>query len=192
MITEEVKVTSDILWKGAIFFALIDVFLITILTRFIKAEDLRKIKWRLIIYMAIFFCLLFGSIVSIIFWDSVYSYVFPVWTRWIIPPVYGLLFSLIGLLFWWIAFRLPSNPVLNFCILGGLWGLISHILAIHRGILDKPPMLQGASPIAALTLATFEFIFYWSICLGFTYLFVILRSALIRGTAQKSDTKTIN
>ena len=192
MIAEHVKVTSDILWKGAIFFVLVDVFLITILTRFIKAEDLRKIKWRLVIYMAIFFCLLFGSIVSIIFWDSVYSYVFPAWIRWIIPPAYGLLFSLVGLFFWWLAFKLPSNPVMNFCILGGFWGLLTHVLAIHRGILDKPPMLQGASPIAALTIATFEFIFYWSICLGFTYLFVNLRSKHLRGSAQKSDTKTIH
>jgi hypothetical protein len=187
-----VKVTSDILWKGAIFFALIDVFLITILIKFIKAEDLRKIKWKLIIYMAIFFCLLFGSIVSIIFWDSVYSHVFPASMRWIIPPAYGLLFSLIGLFFWWLAFKLPSNPVMNFCISGGFWGFLTHILAIHRGILDKPPMLQGASPIAALTLATFEFIFYWSICLGFTYLFVNLRSNHLRGPAQKSNTKTIH
>jgi hypothetical protein len=192
MVVEDVKVTSDILWKGAIFFSLIDVFLIFILIKFVRAEDLRKIKWRLIIYMAIFFCLLFGSIVSIIFWDSVYIYVFPAWIRWIIPPAYGLLFSLIGLFCWWLAFKLPSNPVMNFCILGGFWGLFTHILAIHRGILEKPPMLQGASPIAALTLATFEFIFYWSICLGFTCLFVTLRSKLFRGSTHKSDSKTIN
>jgi hypothetical protein len=65
---------------------------------------------------------------------------------------------------------------MNFCISGGIWGLLTHILAIQRGILEKPPMLQGASPIAALTLATVEFIFYWSICLGFTHLFVKFRS----------------
>jgi hypothetical protein len=175
MIPDNIKVTTEILWKGALFFVLIDTVLVIILTRAIKREDLLRIKWRLIIFMAFFFCLLFGSIVSIIFWDSVYSYVFPIWTRWIIPPLYGVLFSLVGLLFWWLAFRLPFNPIVSFCILGGLWGFTTHVLAIYRGILDKPPMLQGASSISALTIATFEFIFYWSLCLGFTFLFDRLR-----------------
>src|SRR4030042_871156 len=120
-IPDDIKVTTEILWKGAMFFAMIDVILITILTRLIKPNDLLNMKWRLIIFMAIYFC-----------------------------------------------------------ILGGLWGLITHILAIHRGILDKPPMLQGASSISALTIATFEFIFYWSICLGLTFLFQRLGSKLFR------------
>lgn len=183
-IPDDIKVTTEVLWKGAMFFALIDIILITVLTRLIKPKDLFKMKWRLLIFMAIFFCILFGSIVSLIFWDSVYSYVFPSWIRWIIPPSYGVLFSLIGLFFWWLAFKLPANPVLNFCILGGLWGLTTHILAIHRGILDKPPMLQGASSISALTIATFEFIFYWSICLGFTYLIERLVKKLFRREKQ--------
>ena len=37
-----------------------------------------------------------------------FSYVFPSSIRWIIPPSYGVLFSLIGLFFWWLAFKLPS------------------------------------------------------------------------------------
>jgi hypothetical protein len=185
VITDDIKVTTDILWKGAIFFALIDIVLIIILYKLIKPSDLFKMKWRLVILMALFFCMLFGAIVSIVFWDSVYSYVFPSWMRWIIPPVYGVVFALIGLFFWWLAFRLPSNPVVNFCILGGFWGLTTHILAILRGILEKPPMLQGTSSISALTIATFEFIFYWSICLGFTYLFEHLRSKLLRKNIEK-------
>ncbi len=183
-IPDDIKVTNEILWKGAMFFALIDVILITILTRLVKPKDLFNMKWRLIIFMAIFFCILFGSIVSIIFWDSVYSYVFPSWVRWIIPPSYGLLFSLIGLFFWWLAFHLPTNPVMNFCILGGFWGFLTHILAIQRGILEKPPMLQGTSSISALTIATFEFIFYWSICLGFTFLIEHLRSKFFKNANQ--------
>jgi hypothetical protein len=184
-IPDDIKVTTEVLWKGAIFFALIDSMLITVVTRFIKPVDLFKMKWRLIIFMAVFFCILFGLVMSLIFWDSVYSYVFPSWIRWIIPPSYGVLFSLVGLFFWWLAFKLPTNPVLNFCILGGLWGLTTHILAIHRGILDKPPMLQGASSISALTIATFEFIFYWSICVGFTYLIERLRTRLFRRVKNK-------
>jgi len=183
---DDIKVTSEVLWKGALFFALIDILLITVLIRFIKPKDLYMMKWKLIIFMAVFFCILFGSIVSLIFWDSVYSYVFPSWLRWIIPPLYGILFSLVGLFFWWLAFKLRSNQVLIFCILGGLWGFTTHILAIYRGILEKPPMLQGTSSISALTVATFEFIFYWSICVGFTYIIENLGIRLFRREKKKA------
>jgi len=170
ILSSEIKVTTEILWRGAVIFAFIDVILVTVMTRLIRPSDLKKMKWRLVTMMAVFFCVLFGAVASYIFWDSVYSYVFPAWARWIIPPSYGILFAVIGLLFWWLAFRIPGNAVMNFCILGGLWGIVSHIWAIHRGILEKPPMLQGASPIAAVTIAAFEFIIYWCICLGLTAL----------------------
>jgi hypothetical protein len=171
MITSnEIKVTSEILWRGAVFFALIDIVFVTVLTKLVKPDDLYRMKWKLVIFMAFFFCLLFGILVSIVFWDSVYSYVFPVWARWIIPPSYGLLFSSVGLLFWWLAFRIPTNRVMNFCLLGGLWGMTTHIWAIHRGILEKPPMLQGAGSIPAIVIAIFEFIFYWCVCLSITSL----------------------
>ncbi len=165
---EEIKVTTAILLKGALIFVLIDIVIVSILARLVKPEELFRMKWKLIIIMAVFFTALFGTLVSIVFWDSVYSYVFPARARWIIPPVYGLMFSLVGLFFWWLSFRLPSNPVINFCLLGGLWGILSHFIAIQRGLLEKPPMLIGASPAAAMTIAAFEFIFYWCACLVIT------------------------
>jgi hypothetical protein len=165
----EVKVTTEILLKGALFFALIDAAFITMVTRLIRPADFHKMKWRLVVVMAVFFCALFGVLVSYVFWDSVYSYVFPIWARWIIPPVYGLLFASYGLTVWWLSFRLRTNAVMNFCFFGGLWGIITHILAIYRGILEKPPMLQGTDPIAAVLVATFEFIFYWCVCLSLTF-----------------------
>jgi hypothetical protein len=179
---DDLKVTTEILWQAAIYFAVIDIILITILHRIIKPKDLLEMKWVLMIVMALFFFLLFGSIVSVIFWDSVYSYVFPSWARWIIPPVYGICFSLVGLLFRWLAFRLHTNPVITFCLLGGLWGFLTHLLAIQRGILQKPPMLQGSGSISALTIATVEFIFYWSICLGFAFLIIRLKNKLSHRT----------
>ena len=168
--TTEVKVTTEILWKGALFFTLTDVIFVLILIRLIKPADFYKMKWRLVVFMAIFFCALFGLVASYIFWDSVYCYVFPAWSRWIIPPVYGLLFASYGLLVWWLSFRLRTNAVMNFCLFGGLWGIITHILAIFNGILEKPPMLQFADPVAAVVLAAFEFIFYWCVCLSVTFL----------------------
>ena len=174
--SNDLKVTSEILWRGALFFAVIDLVFVSIIIKIVKPSDLFKMKWTLVIVLALFFTFLFGFITSFLFWDSVYSYVFPYWARWIIPPLYGLLFSMAGLFFWWIASRCPASQVTIFCLLGGLWGVITHILAIHRGILDKPPMLTGASPMAALTIAAFEFIFYWCICLTISRLILYLRS----------------
>jgi hypothetical protein len=167
----ELKVTTDILWKGALLFAMMDVLFVVILMSGIKPDDFRKMKRSLLSGMGIFFFLLFGILLSIVFWDSVYSYVFPVWARWIIPPCYAVLFVAYGLFAWWLSLRLPTNTVLNFCILGGLWGILTHVLAIYRGILDKPPMLHDADPLAALVLAAFEFVFYWCVCLGLTLVF---------------------
>ncbi len=173
--SNDIKVTSEILWRGALLFALIDLVFVSILNKIVKPAELFIMKWKLAIVLALFFFFLFGFIVSFLFWDSVYSYVFPSWARWIIPPFYGLLFSIAGLFFWWIASRSPTSQVIIFCLLGGLWGVITHILAIHRGILDKPPMLIGASPVAALTIAAFEFIFYWCVCLTITRIILNLR-----------------
>jgi hypothetical protein len=173
--SNDLKVTSEILWRGALLFAVIDLVFVPILIKIVKPAEFFKMKWHLVIIMALFFFFLFGFIVSFIFWDSVYSYVFPSWARWIIPPLYGLLFSMAGLFFWWIGSCSPKGQVIIFCLLGGLWGVLTHILAISRGILDKPPMLIGASPVAALTIAAFEFIFYWCICLTITRLILHLR-----------------
>ena len=166
----EIKVTTEVLWRGALLFVIIDAVFVPVLIRLVKPAEFLKMKWRLASTMGIFFCALFGIVASTIFWDSVYSYVFPLWSRWIIPPVYGLLFASYGLLVWKISTKLPANSIFNFILFGGLWGIITHIWAVYRGIVEKPPMLQGASPIAAVVIAAFEFIFYWCVCISLAYI----------------------
>lgn len=172
----DLKVTTEILWKGALAFALIDILMVSVLTRTVSTDIFRRLNFHLPLFMALFFSLLFGIVVSMIFWDTVYGYLFPAIARWIIPPAYGILFAFVGILFYRLSLYLHFKPVLVFCLLGGLWGFLTHLLAIHRGVLEKPPMLRGTSPAAALTLTTFEFIFYWSACLGITYLIYLVSS----------------
>jgi hypothetical protein len=166
----ELKITNEILIKGAFIFAAADIIYVTLLIRIIKPDNFVNMKWRLTSVMGAFFFVLFGTIVSYIFWDSVYSFVFPFWFRWIIPPAYALLFALYGLLVWWLSVKTGKKMVLYFCLFGGLFGILTHTFAIFRGILEKPPMLTGANPYAALLIATFEFIFYWCVCLTIAYL----------------------
>lgn len=165
MVPPDIKVTSEILWQGAAIFALLDSALVYLLVRRRTAAEFRNLKWTLVITTAVFWCLIWLSM-SGLFWDPVYSYVFPVWARWFIPPVYGVLFGCVGLLFWWLALRARGNATLNFILLGGVWGSVTHLWAISRGILEKPPMLQGVSPVSAIVLPFFEFVFYWCAIVG--------------------------
>jgi hypothetical protein len=163
-----VKVTTEILWRAAVLFALFDTVLVAYLARFIQPQLFRELRWPVTAVTGILWFLIWLIMVSV-FWEPVYHYVFPSWSRWIIPPVYGVFFALAGLLFWWLASRLPGNPVVSLCLLGGLWGTITHIWAIHRGILDKPPLLQEAGSAAVSIMPFFEFVFYWCIILGVAF-----------------------
>lgn len=178
----EVKVTSEVLWRGAVIFLLLDSGLVSLLVQRTKASVFRQCKWTLVSTTIIFWGLMWTAMM-LFFWEPVYQYVFPEWSRWLIPPVYALFFGFVGLLFWWLGLRLPGNPVVGFLLLGGLWGSLTHVWAISRGILDKPPMLQGASPWAAIILPFFEFVFYWCIIVGVST-FVHSRLLAVRTTPK--------
>ena len=161
----ELKVTPEALWKAAVVFALVDTMWVSVLARRITSDEFRRLRWILTATTGGFWGLVW-LVMAALFWTPVYHYVFPEWMRWLIPPIYGLGFGALGWLFHRLAGRLPGRPVLSFCALGGLWGMLSHLWAIHRGILEKPPMLQGVSPVAAAIMPIFEFIFYWCVILS--------------------------
>ena len=166
----DVKVTTEILWKAALIFAPIDAVFVSILAWRIDDTAFRSCKRTLIATTTIFWFAMWLVMMSGLFWESVYHYVFPAWARWFIPPLYGLLFGGVAWLFWHLALRIPGRAVVNYCLLGGLWGALTHMWAISRGILDKPPMLQGASPVATVVFPIFEFILYWCITVSATFL----------------------
>lgn len=129
----------------------------------IRPERFRQLKWALVVAAVIFWSTLWAWVLWS-FWDCCYSYVFPGSARWLIPPAYGALFGGSGLALWWLALRLPGNPVASFCVLGGLLSLPGHLWAIYgQWILEKVPLLQAVSPSSALVFGVPEFIFYWSI-----------------------------
>jgi hypothetical protein len=99
----DIKITTELLYKGALIFALMDAIYVPLLARGANKETFRKLKWTLVI-------------ATVFVWYGIWS--------WAI-------------------------------------GSLTHIWAVHRGIVTKPPMLQGASPLAAVVMAFFEFMFYW-------------------------------
>ncbi|MFZ2098771.1 MAG: hypothetical protein WAV05_19225 [Anaerolineales bacterium] len=165
MLPPGAKITTETLWLGTLIFVVMDAVFVPILAWRINPMIFRRFKWTLGITSAIFWSSLWAWGLAN-FWDSVYRYVFPSWAHWIIPPIYGLLYAGISLLFWWLALRLRGNVVVNFCLFGGLWGMITHLFAVSIGIVSKPPVLQGAAPVAAVVIAIFEFMLYWCVILS--------------------------
>ncbi len=178
----DLRVTTEILWKAAGIFAPVDAVWLAILARRVDARAFRSVKLPLLATTGIFWCGVWLVLTAGAYWEAVYSYVFPAWARWLIAPGYGLLFVAVAWLFWTLALRLPGSAVVNYCLLGGLWGALTHLAAIGRGLLDKPPMLRGASPIAAVVFPIFEFILYW--CITLTLAMLVRRLSRARGRGR--------
>lgn len=159
----DVKATSELYWTSALVAGLIDVGFVVLLAWRIRPHRFRQLKEALLVAGVFFWSTLWAWVLWS-FWDCCYIHVFPDWARWLIPPAYGLLFGTSGLALRWLALRLPGNPVVSFCLLGGLVSLPGHLWAIYgRRMLQKVPLLQGVSPSSALVFGVPEFIFYWSI-----------------------------
>jgi len=169
MLPDDSKITTVILLRGALFFALVDSIFVPVLLCRIKPTLFRQIKWvQVIIAGIIWFGIWDWAIDN--FWKTVYIHVFPAWGQYLIPPFFGLLMAIIALGLWSLATRLTQHPVLGYALWGGLWGVCTHIWAVYRGIVTQPPMLQGASPVAAVVIAFFEYVFYWCIVLSLSAL----------------------
>lgn len=162
---DNIHITTKLLFQGAGIFFLLDALIIPILSWRIKPQVFIRMKWLLVLLSGLVW---FGiwQTVLVIFWDSVYGYLFPAILRSWLPVLFGLIMSIACLIFWSISQKNTKSLVLVFCLLAGTWGIITHTLAIFRGVMVKPPMLQGASPLGALVLAFFEYIFYWCIIIA--------------------------
>jgi hypothetical protein len=178
-VPEGFRITTAMLWQGALVLALADFALLLLLTRLVGAATFLRLAPALPAATAVTWALLWLWTVTF-FWDSVYVFVFPSWSRWYLPVGQALLTGAIGWVAVRVAVRLPWRPVVSYCLMGGVWGVISHAWALLMGIVSKPPPLQGASPAAAVGIAFFEFIFYW--CVVVLGSLAVLRAATGRGS----------
>ncbi len=175
MLSPIVHITSRLLWCGVLVAAPVDVVFVSILASRISDARFRVLRWRVAVTTAAFFTGLWAVLASYLFWAPVYHYFFPEWARWLLPLAYGLGFGVAALISGHLAVSLRGSAVTNFCVLMGLWGMAGHIWAVHRGLMEKPPMLQGASPEAAIVFSGFEFVFYAGLILTVSTLLDPLR-----------------
>ena len=161
MIDEGHRLTSELLWRCAAAAALVDIPLPLHVRRLVPAATFRQLKWHLAATAFFTYAALWGVFASTYFWDSVYRAVFPPWSRWLLPPGFGLAYGLLALLFWRMSIAAGRWQPMWFVLLGGLVSLVGHGIGIARGLL-RVPLLSEASAASALVFGVFEFIFYWS------------------------------
>ena len=156
----DLRITTELLYKGALVFALMDAIYVPLLVWRVSDDAFHRLKWPLVLAAALFwYCIWSWAIGN--FWDTVYHYVFPAWGPKWIPWIAGFVAAGVALGLWELSVRFKGKPVLFYCLFGGILGSLTHIWAVYRGIVTKPPMLQGASPLAAVIIAFFEYMFYW-------------------------------
>ena len=163
--SETGRVTSELLWRATATMVPIDVVLLLLVARFVPAELFGKLKWHLATAACAVYALLWGTFASVLYWDEVYSAVFPGWSRWLLPVGYGLLFGMLALGFWRVSIHVPRWQAVWFCLLGGLVSLVGHSIGISRGLL-RVPLLSEASVTSVLVFGVFEFVFYWCVIVG--------------------------
>jgi hypothetical protein len=160
----DIRITTELLYLGALLFALMDAIYIPLLIWRVRPETFRRLNLSLVASAGtVWFWIWSWAIGN--FWETVYVYVFPAWSRSWIPLIAFFAAGAVAYGLWALAAPARSNPVAVYCLLGALLGSLTHTLAVMRGILTGPPMLQGASPLAALVIAFFEFGFYWCVIL---------------------------
>ncbi len=159
------SVTSAVLWWGVLIAAPLDAAFLWILAGQIKTGTFRRLKWPIVWTTAAYFAVVWAVVVCGFFWEPVYHYLYPAWSRPLLPVAYGLGFGCAGWISWRLALYLRGSATVFFCVFVGLWGMAGHAGGVHRGLVEKPPMLHGASAAAVVLFSGFEFVFYGGVIL---------------------------
>ncbi len=144
--------------------ALIDAGIVYWLFRHVPRTRFHALKWPLVAASGIFWGL-FCVILLWVFWESYYQSFEPDWARWA-APVGGIEYALAGLLFWWLAHKLPGPSVITFIVLGMLESIPEHALGIYVFKILELPILKGETPLSIFSFALFEYGLYWSAVVG--------------------------
>lgn len=158
------KITTQLLYQGALVFALMDAVYISLLVWRVSGDVFHRLKWNLVVAAAVIWFGIWSWAIGN-FWETVYTYVFPAWAQTWVPWIAFIAAGLFAWILWTLAIQTKAKAIPVYCLLSGILGSLTHLWAVTRGIVTKPPMLQGASPLSAMTIAFFEYIFYWCVIL---------------------------
>lgn len=169
---EGLRATTSLLWRATILLSVVAAALAPLVVKMVPRERFAKLKTHVVgatflVWLAIW------SVMVVAYWQSVYAYFFPAWSRWALPVFMAIGFAAASSVLWHLACRFERWPAVAFLLLGAMLGPVTHTWAVLRGIVMKPPLLQGASPVAAISISAPEFAIYFTIIL---YLAAIFRS----------------
>ncbi len=163
---EGITVSSAEFWISAAVTAVLDVIFVALLIWRLGTSRFRELRWTLVITAAVSWTA-FGIVLVLVFWDVYYRYFYPDLFRGAgLLTFVPLCFGGLALLFHWLALRLPGNPILVFCLLGGTESLVEHLWGIYGLRILDVPMLSEASPVSILAFAFPEYVLYWCIVIG--------------------------
>jgi hypothetical protein len=168
----DIKISSEVFWLCALVTAVMDVGLVVFLARRIQPARFRQLPGTIVLAAAVLW-VSYGLLLFALTWESYYAKFLPdPANRSLARSLLELLiYPPLGLLLWWLALRLPGNPTVNFCLLGGLQSVPEHLWGIYGlGMLDRVPFLQEASPASVLAFAVPEYVLYWGSVLGLALL----------------------
>jgi hypothetical protein len=155
-----IQVTTGLLWQSTILFGVLALTLSFVTINRVSPMRFRLLRTHIVAATFVVWFLIWLTM-AVLFWESVYSHFFPAWSRWLLPILMGLGFSAVSLAFWRPARMADRWSVLVFVLLGGLLGPATHIWAVIRGIVTRPPLLKGADPLAAIVFSLPEFTIYF-------------------------------
>jgi len=125
----DIKITTELLYKSALVFALMDAVYIPMLMWRVSDESCRRLKWTLVIAAALVWYGIWSWAIGN-FWETVYVYVFPTWAQIWIPWIAFIVAGAITYGLWMLTLRLKRNFALAFCLMGGVLGSLTHIWAV--------------------------------------------------------------
>jgi hypothetical protein len=169
-----------------IFFALTIIMIGLLAWRF-KPDQFRLLSWQVVGISSALFWSVFAGVMIWYAWDFYYRYYAPSWDRIVAPLGAIVLYFLLGLLLRWAALRLPGNPIVTFCLLGGLESIPEHAIAVYRFHILQIPFLQDTTATAIFIFAFFEYTVYWSLALCLAIAVDRLLSRIRKRTAQTRE-----
>ena len=155
-------VTNKDVWGSTAVFAIIGILLLLPLLFVYQDVDFLQSPQAIIAASGIFWGV-FSVFAFRAFWELYYQHFYPGWVR-PLAPLNIFLYAAFGLILWFLANRFNTVPVLVFILLGGIEGLLEHVIGVYSlRILEKVPVFNALTPGPVFIFSFFEYIVYWSI-----------------------------
>ena len=170
----ELSLTTREVWWSTVVFGLLGLAASIPLIWLFDLESFRTAGLAVGVASALFWAL-FGVTMIFHFWNLYYRHFYPPWVRYA-APLTVLLYAGLGMGMSWLASKLPGEMLLWFVLLGGVEGILEHVLGIFvLDIVNKVPFLRGLPSFPLIVFSFFEYILYWAIvgwiALGLAHVF---------------------